>query len=52
MTAMTLAVSRPQLSSPISPENRPALGHTGSGNYYTAAVRLDKTERNSNDDKA
>jgi hypothetical protein len=49
---MTLAVSRPQSSSPISPENRPALGHTASGNCYQAAVRLDKTERNSNDDKA
>jgi hypothetical protein len=34
------------------PENRPALGHTGSGKCYKAAVRLDKTERNSNDDKA
>jgi len=52
VTAMTLAVSRPQSSSPISPENRPALGHTASGNCYQAAVRLDKTERNSNDDKA
>ena len=52
MTAMTLAVSSPQLSSPTSRENRPALGHTGSGKCYRAAVRLDKTERNSNDDKA
>ena len=52
MTAMTLAVSSPQLSSPTSPENRPALGHTGSGNCYRAAVPFDKTERNSNDDKA
>jgi hypothetical protein len=52
VTAMTLAVSSPQLSSPTSPENRPALGDTGSGNCYRAAVRFDKTERNSNDNKA
>ena len=28
------------------------LRHTGSGNCYRAAVLFDKTERNSNDDKA